>query len=164
LDSAKAVDVLRACCGSSRWVERMIAARPFSSDRDTLDAADRIWNGLSSADWLEAFDHHPRIGENNAAVPQDAKGTAWSSLEQSRVTTAGADVKRQLAQVNEEYERRFGFIYIVCATGKSADELLATARTRLHNDPDTELRVAAEEQRKIMQLRLAKLLKRPEST
>lgn len=142
----------------------MIAARPFNSDSDALDAADRIWNGLSSADWLEAFDHHPCIGERNAAVQQDAKGTAWSSQEQSGVTTAGADMKSRLARVNEEYERRFGFIYIVCATGKSADELLAIARTRLNNDPEKELRVAAEEQRKIMQLRLAKLLTHPEPT
>jgi 2-oxo-4-hydroxy-4-carboxy-5-ureidoimidazoline decarboxylase len=149
---------LRACCGSSRWVERMIAARPFGASSRAREEADRIWNGLSRADWLEAFDHHPRIGEQKAAVVQDAKGAAWSREEQSKVTAAGDDVRKELARVNAEYERRFGYIYIVCASGKSAGELLSIARARLANDPDTELRVAAEEQRKIMQLRLAKLL------
>jgi len=151
---------LRACCGSSRWVERMIAARPFGSAARARDEADRIWNGLSREDWIEAFDHHPRIGERKAAVAQDATGAAWSSAEQAQVTAAGDQVKAELARVNAEYEQRFGYIYIVSAAGKSAGELLAIARDRLGNDPQTELRVAAEEQRKIMQLRLAKLLEK----
>ena len=149
---------LRVCCGSHRWVERMLAVRPFTSAHHARDAADRIWNGLDRGDWLEAFDHHPRIGETNAAIAQDARGAALSSSEQSGLAVAEASIKRQLAKVNDDYERRFGYIYIVCAAGKSAEELLAIARSRLSNDPDTELRVAAEEQRKIMQLRLAKLL------
>ena len=136
----------------------MIAQRPFGTAERAKQAADRIWNTLGPTDWLEAFDHHPRIGEAKAAVAQDARAASLSSHEQSRVTTAGADVKQQLSEVNAEYERRFGFIYIVCAAGKSADELLSIARKRLGNDRDQELRVAAEEQRKIMQLRLAKLL------
>ena len=136
----------------------MLAARPFGSATRAREDADRIWNSLSREDWLEAFDHHPRIGEKKAAVAQDAKGAAWSREEQARVTSAGDAVRDQLARVNEDYERRFGYIYIVCASGKSADQLLAIARGRLANDPASELRVAAEEQRKIMQLRLAKLL------
>lgn len=158
LSHADAERELRACCGSSRWVERMIAARPFGSSSRAREEADRVWNGLSRADWLEAFDHHPRIGERKAAIAQDAKGAAWSSEEQAKVTVAGDDLRKELARVNAEYERRFGYLYIVCASGKSADALLSIARERLNNDPDTELRVAAEEQRKIMQLRLAKLL------
>lgn len=142
----------------------MIAARPFASPRQALDTADRVWSGLSPADWLEAFDHHPRIGEQKAAVPQDPTGVAWSSQEQSRVANASADLRTQLAAVNAEYERRFGFIYIVCATDKSGDELLAIARSRLANTPEQELRVAGEEQRRIMQLRLAKLLERQEAS
>jgi 2-oxo-4-hydroxy-4-carboxy-5-ureidoimidazoline decarboxylase len=158
LGDAEAARQLRVCCGAHRWVDAMVAARPFKSPQRARDEADRIWNGLARADWLEAFDHHPRIGEKNAAVAQDAAGAAFSSNEQSRAASAGDDMKGKLARVNAEYERRFGYIYIVCASGKGAEELLAIARQRMSNDPDTELRVAAEEQRKIMQLRLAKLL------
>lgn len=149
---------LRVCCGAHRWIEGMLAARPFGSAARARDEADRIWSGLDPADWLEAFDHHPRIGERKTVASQDTTAAARSSNEQAQVTKAAAEVKKELAQVNAEYERRFGFIYIVSAAGRTAEELLAIARERMHNDRDTELRVAAEEQRKIMQLRLAKLL------
>jgi 2-oxo-4-hydroxy-4-carboxy-5-ureidoimidazoline decarboxylase len=158
LSDADAAARLPVCCGSHRWVEAMIAARPFKTAERAREQADRIWNGLSREDWLEAFDHHPRIGGTNAAVAQNASGAALSSQEQSRVTSAAQQTRDALARVNAEYERRFGYIYIVCASGKSAEELLAIAHRRLDNDPQTELRVAAEEQRRIMQLRLAKLL------
>jgi 2-oxo-4-hydroxy-4-carboxy-5-ureidoimidazoline decarboxylase len=161
LDSVEAAEARRqltVCCGAHRWVEGMMSERPFGTADRATRAADRIWGTLGPADWLEAFDHHPRIGEAKAAMAQDAKAATLSSSEQARVTTAGVDVRQQLAEVNAEYERRFGFIYIVCAAGKSADQLLAMARKRLGNERDQELRVAAEEQRKIMQLRLAKLL------
>lgn len=161
LGADEAAARLTACCGSSRWVARMLAARPFRSAQRAKEIADRIWSDLSPTDWREAFDHHPRIGGQQAAVAQDATGARWSSEEQSRVATAGADVKAELARVNEAYERRFGYIYIVCATGKSAEEMLTIARGRLDNDADTELTIAAEEQRKIMQLRLSKLLETP---
>jgi OHCU decarboxylase len=149
---------LRACCGSSRWVARMIAARPFGSPEQARDQANRIWNGLATDDWIEAFGHHPRIGERKAAIAQDPTSVAWSAEEQSHVATAAQTLKGELARVNEAYERRFGFIYIVCASGRSAEELLVTARRRLSNDRDAELKIAAEEQRQIMQLRLGKLL------
>jgi len=158
LSREEAATRLRVCCGSHRWVDAMIAARPFNSPDRAREQADRTWNGLTREDWLEAFDHHPRIGERKAAVAQDRIGAALSSQEQSRAAAAGEAVKAQLAEVNADYERRFGYIYIVCASGKSAEELLSLARVRMKNDPETELRVAAEEQRKIMQLRLAKLL------
>ena len=158
LGEGEATAQLRVCCGAHRWVEAMLAARPFGSDERARNEADRIWKGLGPADWLEAFDHHPRIGERTTVMPQDTTAAARSSNEQAQVTKATADLKKQLAQVNSEYERRFGFIYIVSAAGKSAEELLSIARSRLLNDRDAELRVAAEEQRKIMQLRLAKLL------
>jgi OHCU decarboxylase len=161
LSDAQAAARLRVCCGAQRWVEAMMAARPFSTPQRAREAADRIWNALDREDWLEAFDHHPRIGETNAAIAQDARGAARSSSEQSGVASAEATIKRQLAKVNEDYERRFGYIYIVCAAGKSAEELLAIARSRLGNDSAAELRAAAEEQRKIMQLRLAELLETP---
>ena len=136
----------------------MIAARPFGNVARAKEEADRVWNGLSREDWLEAFKHHPRIGETKAAVAQDSKAAAWSSKEQEKVASADADVRADLARVNAEYEQRFGYIYLVSAAGKTADELLAIARGRLDNPPATEIRVAAEEQRKIMQLRLARLL------
>lgn len=158
LAEQEAAAQLRACCGARRWIEGMLAARPFGSAARAHEEADRVWSGLGPADWLEAFDHHPRIGERKTVAPQDTTAAARSSNEQEQVTKAAAEVKKQLAQVNVEYERRFGFIYIVSAAGRGAEELLAIARERMHNDRDAELRVAAEELRKIMQLRLAKLL------
>ena len=136
----------------------MIESRPFGTAQAAKQAADRIWNELDEQDWIEAFDHHPRIGESRAAVAQDRTAASWSSEEQAGAGAAGAHVKTELAQVNAAYEQRFGFIYIVFASGKSAAELLAIAKARLKNDPETELRIAAEEQRKILQLRLGKLL------
>jgi 2-oxo-4-hydroxy-4-carboxy-5-ureidoimidazoline decarboxylase len=136
----------------------MVAARPFNSPDMARLEADRIWLGLAPEDWLEAFDHHPRIGEKNASVAQDAKGASLSAREQSGVASATNAVRQDLAMINAEYERRFGYIYIVCAAGRNAEELLAMARERLQNDAEAELCVAAEEQRKIMQLRLAPLL------
>ncbi|AHG89680.1 OHCU decarboxylase [Gemmatirosa kalamazoonensis] len=159
LPSARAADLIRPCCGASRWVAEMVARRPFGTLDELLAAADEVWWALEPDDWREAFAHHPRIGERAAAVPQDARGAAWSAGEQARVGDAASDVRAELAEANRAYERRFGHIYIVCAAGKGADELLATARARLANDPDTELRVAAEEQRKITRLRLEKLFR-----
>jgi allantoicase len=138
---------LRRVCGSSEWTRRMMAARPLA---DAFAAADEIWASMGRDDCLEAFAAHPRIGEK--------KGGAWSASEQSGTTTAGDTTMRALAEANAEYERKFGHIYIVCATGRSAEEMLAMARERLNNDAATELRMAAEEQRKIMQLRLWKLV------
>lgn len=107
---------------------------------------------------MEAFSHHPRIGERKGALRQSERGSAWAAGEQSGVERADDDVRSALAAANREYEQRFGYIYIVCATGKSAEEMVAAARKRLRNDPDVEVRTAAEEQRKIMRLRLDKLL------
>ena len=145
-----AAEFLRGCCGSSRWVSAMIERRPFGSREAAFNAADEIWKSLDRSDWLETFASHPRIGEQTK--------NSVAAREQSAVKTADDGVRAQLAQVNRDYEQRFGYIYIVCATGKSAEEMLAIARHRLNNDPATELAVAAEEQRKITQLRLANLL------
>jgi allantoicase len=140
-------DELRRVCGSNEWVTRLLAARPTG---DAFAAADEIWSSLSEGDWREAFAAHPRIGEK--------KGGAWSAQEQSGVRSAADETMGKLAEANRAYEERFGHIYIVCATGKSADEMLRIATERLGNDAKTELRVAAEEQRKIMHLRLRKLV------
>lgn len=157
LGNATAVEALNSCCGARRWVKAMVEQRPFDSVTAVVDAANRIWSETTERDWREAFDHHPRIGERKSAAPQDSQAASWSSGEQARAATADSDVKRQLADVNADYEARFGHIYIVCAAGRSAEELLTIARARLNNDPATELRVAAEEQRKITELRLRKL-------
>ncbi len=162
-EEAAALEAMMACCGARRWAAAMVALRPLCSIVELSEAADRVWATMGEADWLEAFACHPRIGERKAAHAM-AQSVAWSRQEQSSVATARERLLEELAEGNMEYEKRVGFTYIVCATGKSADDLLAIARSRLKNDPDTELRVAAEEQRKIMQLRLAKLLERPEPT
>lgn len=158
MSESTATESLTDCCGSSRWVSEMIAARPFSSRDAVFATADRVWSSLSASDWVEAFEHHPRIGERMSAVVQGERGAEWSSREQTGIETAGDDVREALAAVNKEYERRFGYIYIVCATGKTPEEMLALARKRLRNAAAVEIRVAAEEQRSITRIRLEKLL------
>jgi 2-oxo-4-hydroxy-4-carboxy-5-ureidoimidazoline decarboxylase len=145
LAESEALEKFRACCGSSRWAGKMTQLRPFHSREELLAAADEVWNSLGPDDWREAFAHHPRIGDR-------ATGTA--ATEQSGIRSAADDVRAELAKANREYEERFGYIYIVCATGRTADEMLDIVKQRLNNDPDTELKVAAEEQRKITQIRL----------
>ena len=152
---------LESCCGASAWVQGMIDRRPFTTLAVMLQAADEVWWSLTPDDWREAFDHHPRIGESEAAASPSAQARGWSAAEQRGVSVADADVRTALAESNREYERHFGHIYLVCATGKSAEELLELLRARLHNDPVTELRVAAGEQAKITRLRLQKMFGDP---
>ena len=149
---------LLRCCGSVAWARRMAEARPFTDADAVLEAADRVWWALAPDDWLEAFRAHPRIGERDAATPQGSEARAQSAREQSGVAGAAPEVRAALAEGNRAYEARFGHIFIVCATGKRADEMLALLTARLANDPAAELRVAAEEQRKITRLRLERLL------
>jgi 2-oxo-4-hydroxy-4-carboxy-5-ureidoimidazoline decarboxylase len=163
MSEPQANKLLAECCGASRWVSGMSSRRPFGSREVVLSTADEIWRSLGPADWREAFSHHPRIGERKSAVPQSEWGSAWAAGEQSGVEQAREGVRAELAAANRKYEQRFGYIFIVFATGKSADEMLSLARERLRNDPDAELRVAAEEQRKIMLLRLDKLLDKGEA-
>lgn len=147
---------LLACCGSRQWARRLASERPFRSADDLADAADRLWRSLSADDWLEAFAAHPRIGAPGEV--RHPPPSSWARQEQAGTKSASPETLANLADANREYEERFGHIFIVCATGKSAAEMLALAEARLHNDPRTELAIAAEEQRKIMRLRLAKLL------
>lgn len=152
---AEARAQLELCCGSSRWINRMMAHIPFASREAALKAARDEWFALLPADWREAFDHHPRIGASTSSVAQDfSPASAISAREQAGVASATDDVKRALAEGNRAYEERFGHIYIVCATGKSAEEMLAILNARLKNDPETEMRIAAEEHAKICDLRL----------
>ena len=146
------------CCGSKRWAEAMIERRPFASVEDLTQAASDVWQSLKPDDWLEAFRSHPKIGEKKAAEAVSTQSQQWSGQEQSGMSRAGDDTIEALSQLNREYEEKFGYIFIVCATGKSADEMLALLRQRLPNDPDTELPIAAAEQAKITELRLKKLI------
>ena len=158
LTSVAANEEFLKCCGSSEWAKGMINARPFSNWDDLSSKADEIWWKVDEKDWLEAFRAHPKIGERKAAAAQSTEAQRWSAQEQSESQKTAAETKEALADGNREYEQRFGFIFIICATGKSAEEILAALNGRLDNDPTAELRVAAEEQRKITQLRLQKLL------
>jgi 2-oxo-4-hydroxy-4-carboxy-5-ureidoimidazoline decarboxylase len=151
-DEARAM--LRACCGSSRWVEAMLARRPFGSRPALLAAARDEWFGLETSDWREAFGHHPKIGDRDALRRRFASTLHLSAREQQGVDNAPEEVLAELAEANDAYERRFGFIFIVCATGRTATEMLGMLRARLGNDQATELRVAAGEQARITELRL----------
>ena len=158
LSNDECAELLAACCGSQRWVSRMADQRPFTSLDDVLRTAEHVWWAVDAGDWLEAFMHHPPIGGTQSVSPQSERAASWSVGEQAGVSTAAPSAKSELAAVNEAYLAKFGFIYIVSAAGKSADELLDIARSRLGNNRDNELRVAAEEQRKITKLRLQKLI------
>ena len=142
---------LKRCCASSAWLRQMMASRPFANWNDLVEKADSIWWSLDALAWQEAFAAHPRIGERKP----DAR---WASDEQSAVAGAPSAVTIALSEANRAYEQRFGYIYIVCATGRTGEELLAIAEERLKNAPNDELRIAAEEQRKITRLRLLKLV------
>lgn len=158
LSDSDASELFRSCCGSSRWVNDMVAARPFDSAQSVMAISDEVWSKAQTPDWHEAFSHHPRIGETKAAAAQTSRAAGWSSSEQGAVSGSSAIVQQQLADVNRQYESRFGHIYIVCATGKSAEQMLVIARQRLSNDVETELRVAAGEQGKITRLRLERII------
>jgi OHCU decarboxylase len=158
LDAGEAERELLKCCGSTAWARKLAARRPFGETRELLTTADEIWRSLPADDWLEAFAAHPKIGGKRAAREPDAQAQSWSEQEQSGAREAEQSTLDELAAANRAYEEKFGHIFIVCATGKTAGEMLALLRARLPDDAATELRNAAEEQRKITHLRLEKLL------
>jgi 2-oxo-4-hydroxy-4-carboxy-5-ureidoimidazoline decarboxylase len=146
------------CCGSQRWVEAMMRERPFRDQNHLCGAASRIWWLLDRADWVEAFSHHPRIGELRSPVPQSETARRWAEGEQAGTAGAEATVRARLADGNRKYEAKFGYVFLICATGKSAKEMLAILEERLKNAPEVELAIAAGEQEKITRIRLEKLL------
>ncbi len=154
----EAVRAILHCCGSKAWARGMVARRPLADEAALLAAADETWRNLTRSDWMEAFHSHPRIGDSRPSQNPSEQSVEWSAQEQRNVEDAEAVVKIALADANREYERRFNRIFIVCATGKSAPEILKILRRRLNNDPETELHEAAEQQRQIMQIRLRKWL------
>lgn len=138
----------------------MTSARPFLLVDKLFETADSIWSSLPPSDHLEAFASHPKIGSKEAAPKQQAKSAEWSAGEQSGMDAASDAVRDELAECNRLYLDKFGFIFIVCASGKSAQEMLALCKARLDNPLETELKIAAEEQRKITEIRLTKLLEK----
>ena len=158
MDTAEAAKEILPCCGAKAWAEGLISKRPFEDEAAVLITSDEIWRRLGTSDWLQAFQSHPKIGESRAAAPTGGHSAAWSQQEQKNIAAAREDIKAELAKGNGEYEEKFGFIFIVCATGKSAPEILEILKRRLQNDKEKELKEAAEEQRQITQLRLKKWL------
>ena len=144
------------CCGSTKWSEAMLSQLPFASVDQLLEASEQAFDELNAEDWKQAFAAHPQIGERKTAAPSQAQ--RWSEQEQAGAATASTEVLRRLEQRNQEYYSGFGYIFIVCASGQSGEMMLAALEQRLHNDPATELRVAAGEQHKITKLRLKKLV------
>lgn len=161
LPRPEAENEILPCCGSRAWAAQIAGRRPFSDEASLLAASDEIWRSLPEADWMEAFRSHPRIGESKVPTANSLgaqRSTQWSTREQSAALLATDELKNTLAGANREYEKRFGHIFIVCASGKSADEILGILRQRLHNDAQTELREAAEQQRLITHIRLRRWL------
>ena len=164
-----AQEALLVCGGATRWARAMSARRPYRAESDLFEAADELWQALGREDWLEAFARHPQIGQQttkegvrNGSKPS-AVAVRWSSQEQAAATQAPANLTLRLADANRQYRERFGYIFIVCASGKTAADILELLERRLHNDPTVELSVAAAEQHKIMHLRLRKLISEAQS-
>ncbi len=157
-DEAAALDAMIACCGARRWAAAMVAERPIENLEKLFATADQIWSTMEMQDWMEAVACHPRIGERKAAHAI-AKSMEWSRQEQSTASGADQRILARLAEANAVYEERFGFTYIVCATGRSAEEMLAILERRLKNNRETELREAAGQQQRITEIRLRKWLK-----
>jgi len=160
----EALNTMLACCGAKRWADALVALRPIASVAALSEEADRVWSTMHEADWLGAFACHPRIGERKGigerkvSMHVGAQSAAWSRAEQAQTNAASDNVLAEIAEGNQRYEELFGFTYIVCATGKSADEMLVILKRRLGSTRESELREAAEQQRQIMQIRLGKWL------
>ena len=158
LTYSEANEQFKLCCGAENWVIKMNQNRPFQNKDDLYQKSESIWFSLSSKDWLEAFIHHPKIGDIDSLRKKFHNTKSISENEQSGVNDAAESTLKDLAESNQLYEDKFGFIFIVCATGKSADEMLALIKIRLNNNVNAEMLNAAKEQNKITQLRLKTLL------
>ena len=158
LSAAEARDELSKCCGAQRWAEAVERGRPYENIDQLITQANEAWWALDASGWLEAFRSHPKIGEKKAAGSVSKQAASWSEQEQQGVQHVQRETSEQLAALNDAYEKKFGFIFIVCATGKSTNEILALLEQRLANEPASELHIAAGEQARITELRLQKLL------
>lgn len=149
---------LSNCCGSSQWIQDMMACRPFKNKKQLLQAAREIWDRLPPSSWLEAFAHHPQIGDLDSLRKKFASTSHWAEQEQSGTGAADEQTLKALAAGNRQYLQKFGYIFIICATGKSATQMLDALNKRISNNLDDEIRIAAREQAEITHLRLNKLL------
>ena len=159
LDKAEAGKQLFTCCGSSGWVASMMQSFPFTGEMELVSQAEKCWyEECSASDWLESFTHHPKIGDIKSLTEKFASTQHLAGMEQSGVEAASEAVIQKLAEANNSYEATFGFIFIVCATGKSALEMLRLLQDRLQNSREEELAIAMGEQHKISLIRLKKLI------
>ena len=158
LPPATRAEALATCCGAAAWVAVLNQQFPFATAAALFAAADQIWQNLSEADWREAFTHHPKIGDVNALREKFTSTATWAAGEQGAVRQASQATLAALAAGNDAYAQKFGYTFIVCATGKSAGEILALLQARLPNAPTQEIHTAMGEQAKITRLRLEKLL------
>jgi OHCU decarboxylase len=158
LPAEAAAQELLHCCGSKRWAEQVAAGMPYLSLESLIARANEVWWSLDQSDWLEAFRSHPRIGEKKTAEQVSAQSQQWSGQEQTGMTNVSQQTADSLAALNQAYEEKFGYIFIICATGKTSEQMLSAVRDRLQHDPDAELPIAAAEQSQITELRLKKLL------
>ena len=154
----EAFNELFKCCGSSRWAKALSSHLPFENKHELLSYSDHVWSNSTKEDGLEAFSHHPKIGDLKDLEKKFSATKEWAGNEQAGVNQAKLDTLKALAKGNEAYELRFGYIFIVCATGKSAEEMLDLLNQRINNDPETEFQIAMNEQNKITKIRLEKLL------
>jgi 2-oxo-4-hydroxy-4-carboxy-5-ureidoimidazoline decarboxylase len=158
LDPAAAALEALPCCGSQAWARALASNRPIADAETLIETSNRLWLALPEEAWHEAFDSHPRIGQTYAQTHATAESLRWSAQEQLTALSDGESAKHALVEANRRYEQKFGRIFIVCATGKTAAEMLDILEIRMKSDPTTELREAAEQQRQIMQLRLHRWL------
>lgn len=158
LPAEEAAKELLQCCGSRRWAQEMANRRPYQSLETLIKAASEVWWSLQPNDWLEAFRSHPKIGDKKAAESVSAQSREWSGQEQAGTSNASEETVDSLGKLNRAYEQKFGFIFIVCASGKTSEVMLSVLRERLNNQSKAELQIAAGEQSKITELRLKKLI------
>lgn len=145
------------CCGCTSWSEELVNNLPFQSVEELKKKSDQTWFSLTEKDWLDAFTHHPKIGDIQSLEKKFVSTKQWASGEQAGVNIAKQNILEELKKGNEDYEKKFGFIFIVCATGKSAEEMLDLLKQRLNNTPEEEIKIASGEQNKITHIRIDKL-------
>ena len=158
LSTEKTLEEFFKCCGSTAWANKLALSRPFKNTQQLLDVSNRIWAACSKQDGLEAFTHHPKIGDLKSLEKKFVSTKEWAGKEQAGVDSATHETITKLANGNQLYENKFGYIFIVCATGKTANEMLALLNARLQNNLETEFKIAMIEQNKITHIRLEKLL------
>jgi len=158
LTHRKLYEALERCCGAKHWVEQMVNQAPYANEKELFDWADKIWENADESCWLDAFTYHPKIGDIDALEEKFANTKKWAAGEQSGVQSANRVILKALAEGNAAYEKKFSYIFIVCATGKTATEMLDLLNERLPNSKEEEILVAMKEQQKITKIRLEKLL------